>query len=103
MNTDEIKEILQEFRSDQITDDQAADKLKHLSFEDIGYARVDHGRAARQGFPEVIFGQGKASQQICGIFEKLLPRSQNILITRTNADVYGDIRNIHTDAEWHLG
>ena len=101
MNTDEIKKILDEYRSEQISDEEAANKLKHLSFEDIGYARVDHGRAARQGFPEVIFGQGKTSEQICGIFEKLLARSSNILITRTNEDVYGDIRNIYTDAEWH--
>ena len=79
----------------------AAERIRQLSFEDIGYARVDHSRAARQGFPEVIFGEGKTSGQICGIFEKLVARSPNVLITRTNADVYGDIRNIFTDAEWH--
>lgn len=101
MNIDQIKRILEEYRSDSITDDQAVHQLKHLSFEDIGYARVDHSRAERQGFPEVIFGQGKTSEQICGIFEKLLAKSSNILITRTNADVYGDVRNIYTDAEWH--
>ena len=49
----------------------------------------------------MIFGQGKTSEQICGIFEKLVERSPNVLITRTNEDVYGDVRNILTDAEWH--
>jgi NCAIR mutase (PurE)-related protein len=72
-----------------------------LSYENIGYARVDHARAERQGFPEVIFGQGKTRAQTVGIFEKLLTRSPNVLITRTTPEVYGEIRNIYTDAEWH--
>jgi len=101
MNIAEIEQILQSFKANAISSADAAESIKKLSFEDIGYARVDHGRASRQGFPEVIFGQGKTPAQICGIFEKLLERSPNVLITRTNADVYGDIRNIYTDAEWH--
>ncbi len=101
MNTADIQDILTRFKTGELNEADAADKLKNLSFEDIGYARVDHGRASRQGFPEVIFGQGKTSQQICGIFEKIVERSPNVLITRTNADVYGRVRNIHTDAEWH--
>lgn len=101
MNPSDIQDILNGVRDGRIGDDEAILKLKNLSFEDIGYARVDHGRAARQGFPEVIFGQGKTSAQICGIFEKLISRSPNVLITRTDHDVFGDIRNIYTDAEWH--
>lgn len=101
MNPSDIQDILNGVRDGRIGDDDAILKLKNLSFEDIGYARVDHGRAARQGFPEVIFGQGKTSAQICGIFEKLISRSPNVLITRTDLDVFGDIRNIYTDAEWH--
>jgi pyridinium-3,5-biscarboxylic acid mononucleotide synthase len=101
MNQSEIQKILLAYRADEIDDAGAAELIKNLSYEDIGYARVDHARAERQGFPEVIFGEGKSSQQICGIFEKLLARRPNVLITRTNKDVYGDIRNIHTDAEWH--
>ena len=49
----------------------------------------------------MIFGQGKTVEQITGIFEKLLPRAPNILITRTNAEVFGEIRNIYTESEWH--
>ena len=101
MNPSEIQSILEQFKESQLSLEEATRKLKDLSFEDIGYARVDHGRASRQGFPEVIFGQGKTSDQICGIFEKLLARSPNVLITRTNKDVFGEIRNIHTEAEWH--
>ncbi|MDI1240639.1 MAG: nickel pincer cofactor biosynthesis protein LarB [bacterium] len=101
MNSSDIQDIINGVRDGRLGDDEAIIKLKNLSFEDIGYARVDHGRASRQGFPEVIFGLGKTSAQICGIFEKLVERSPNVLITRTNADVHGDIRNIYTDAEWH--
>ncbi|MGH8597045.1 MAG: nickel pincer cofactor biosynthesis protein LarB [Gammaproteobacteria bacterium] len=101
MKTSEIETILERHAAGDLVTADAAERIKQLSYEDIGYARIDHGRAARQGFPEVIFGQGKTSAQICGIFEKLIARSPNVLITRTNADVYGDVRNIHTDAEWH--
>ncbi|HYJ92528.1 MAG TPA: nickel pincer cofactor biosynthesis protein LarB [Pyrinomonadaceae bacterium] len=101
MNSSDIEEILRLHAAGQLTSDQATEKIKNLSFEDIGYARVDHARASRQGFPEVIFGQGKTREQVMGIFEKLAARSPNLLITRTSADVFGDIRNITTEAEWH--
>jgi NCAIR mutase (PurE)-related protein len=101
MNIADLEKILAEFRRGEMSDADASARIRNLAYEDIGYARVDHGRASRQGFPEVIFGEGKTSQQICGIFEKLIARSPNVLITRTTADVYGDVRNIFTDAEWH--
>ena len=98
---EKIEEILAAHAKGLISTDEATATIKNLQYEDIGYARVDHARAERQGFPEVIFGAGKTREQILGIFEKLLERSPNVLITRTDADVYGDIRNIFTDAEWH--
>jgi len=101
MNSKKIEEILNAHSEGKISTDEAAKNLKNLSFENIGYARVDHARAERQGFPEVIFGQGKTKEQIVGIFEKLAARSPNVLITRTTAEVYGEIRNIYTDSEWH--
>ncbi len=101
MQTNEIKEILASHASGTISADEAASRLKNLSFENIGYARVDHARAERQGFPEVIFGQGKTTEQILGIFERLAARAPNVLITRANAAVFGEIRNLYTDAEWH--
>ena len=101
MNSNDIEEILKAHSTGNLSVAEATDRLKNLSYENIGYARVDHARAARQGFPEVIFGQGKTNVQIVGIFEKLVARSQNVLITRTTAEVYGEIRNVFTDAEWH--
>ncbi|MGD9561516.1 MAG: nickel pincer cofactor biosynthesis protein LarB [Pyrinomonadaceae bacterium] len=101
MNTNDLKYILGRLTEGELSDDQAADAIKNLSYEDIGYARVDHGRASRQGFPEVIFGMGKTPDQVCGIFEKIVARSPNVLVTRTTSEVFGQVRNIYTDAEWH--
>lgn len=101
METTEIEKILADHAKGLISISDATRAVKNLSYEDIGYARVDHGRASRQGFPEVVFGQGKTRDQIVGIFEKLLARSQNILITRTDANTFGAIRNIYNESEWH--
>lgn len=101
MNNIAIEKILSSHAQGDISTELATAQLKNLSYEDIGYARVDHARADRQGFPEVIFGQGKSRQQIIGIFEKLIDRSPNVLITRTTAEVFGELRNICTEAEWH--
>jgi NCAIR mutase (PurE)-related protein len=101
MKTSEIEEILDAFSANQFSRAEAAEKIKNLSYENIGYARVDHARAARQGFPEVIFGEGKTRAQTVGIFERLIERAPNVLITRTTADVFGEIRNVHTESEWH--
>ena len=101
MNTDDLQAILRAYAAGDLTETDAAERIRNLSFEDIGHSRIDHARASRQGFPEVIFGQGKTSQQIADIFEKLAARSPNVLVTRTTAAVFGDLRNIHTDAEWH--
>ncbi|MGC2237025.1 MAG: nickel pincer cofactor biosynthesis protein LarB [Pyrinomonadaceae bacterium] len=101
MKESEIKEILSSHAEGKISADDATRALKNLSYENIEYARIDHARAARQGFPEVIFGQGKTREQIVGIFERLVARSPNVLITRTDADTFGEIRNVFAEAEWH--
>ena len=79
MKIEDIEEILRAHTSGSVSTEQAAEQIKHLSFEDIGYARVDHARTNRQGFPEVIFGAGKTRAQVVGIFEKHVARSPNVL------------------------
>ncbi len=101
MKTSEIETILASLTNGEISTGQATESIKNLSYENIGFARVDHARAERQGFPEVIFGAGKTRNQIVAIFEKLIARSPNVLITRTDADVFGEIRNVLTESEWH--
>ena len=101
MKLSDIENILRAHADGSLSSEIAAEQIKNLSFEDIGYARVDHARHDRQGFPEVIFGVGKTRSQVVGIFEKLVERSPNVLVTRTDADTYGELRNVCTDAEWH--
>lgn len=101
MNRSEIARILKDHTDGKLTSDEATKAIASLAYEDIGFAKVDHARADRQGFPEVVFGLGKSADQIAGIFEKLVERSPNVLVTRTSEEVYGILRNICTDAEWH--
>ncbi|MEK7724082.1 MAG: nickel pincer cofactor biosynthesis protein LarB [Acidobacteriota bacterium] len=101
MQNEQIEDILASHAKGLISIEDATKAIKNLSYEDIGYARVDHSRASRQGFPEVVFGAGKTREQIVGIFERLLARSPNILITRTDANTFGEIRNLYTESEWH--
>jgi NCAIR mutase (PurE)-related protein len=101
MKTSDIEAILSAHARGDILTGEATESIKNLSYENIGYARVDHARAERQGFPEVIFGAGKTKAQVVGIFEKLIARSPNVLITRTDAETFGEVRNVFTEAEWH--
>lgn len=98
---EEIEELLRAYRQDEIDTREAARRIRNLHYEDIGYARVDHARAARQGFPEVVFGAGKTRAQVVGIVETLIQRAPNVLVTHTDADTFGEVRNIVTEAEWH--
>ena len=101
MDLNELAKLLAAYKSGELETNEAVDRIKNLHFEDIGFARVDHSRASRQGFPEVVFGGGKTRAQIVGIVERLVERSPNILVTRTDEGTFGEIRNVVTDAEWH--
>ena len=101
MDQERLKDLLLQFKEGGMDVDQALERLRHLPYEDLGYAQVDHHRSIRQGFPEVIFGQGKSPEQIAGIASKLLEGSSNLLITRTNREAFERIRAITRDAEYH--
>ena len=72
MNSQEILNLLELVKSARLTPDEAVERLKHLPFEDLGFAKVDHHRALRQGFPEVILGKGKTPEQIASIVRAML-------------------------------
>jgi NCAIR mutase (PurE)-related protein len=76
------------------------DQMRHLPFEDIGFAKIDHHRALRHGMPEVIFGVGKSPEHILEIATRLLERSQNLLATRTNAKVAEMVQRRFPEAEF---
>ncbi len=67
MNEKDIEKILQAVREGETTIERALDRLRHLPFEDLGFVKIDHHRALRQGFPEVIFARGKTPKQVAEI------------------------------------
>ena len=76
-------------------------RLRHLPFEDLGFAKVDHHRELRQGFPEVIMGQGKTPREIAGIVRALRRRRANVLITRVDGEEMARLKKLVTGLEYH--
>ena len=101
MDLTALEQLLAAYKRDELETREAARRISELHYEDIGYARVDHSRSARQGFPEVVFGAGKTREQVVGIVERLIRHSPNVLVTHTDAGTYSEVRNIITEAEWH--
>jgi len=83
-----IEEILKNYRGGRLTGKQCIAEIKNIYFEDLGHAKIDHHRALRRGFPEVVFGQGKTPQQILDISTGILKYSGILLITRTSKPVF---------------
>ena len=86
MDVLQLQNLLERVRAGGVSLDDALHELTDLPFADLGYARVDHHRALRQGTPEVIFGLGKTPEQIVGIARELARRGQNVLITRLDQE-----------------
>ncbi len=96
----QLRQLLDEVRSGSMDIDAALDRLRHLPFEDLGFAKVDHHRALRHGMPEVVFGQGKTPEQITDIAEHLLDRASNILVTRADKEAADMVMTRIPDAEY---
>ena len=88
MDPRDVKALLRAVRDGEMTPDDAAERLKTLPFENLGFATLDHHRALRRGFPEVVFGAGKTPQQVVAIVERIASRGQNALVTRTTREVF---------------
>jgi len=101
MTEEQLRQILKDLKSGVLSDDQALDRLRHLPFEDLGFANVDHHRTLRQGFPEVIFGAGKTAEHVAKIVGAMLPGRHNILVTRANSEQYARVREVEPSAEFH--
>ncbi|HEX5020748.1 MAG TPA: 1-(5-phosphoribosyl)-5-amino-4-imidazole-carboxylate carboxylase, partial [Candidatus Binatia bacterium] len=82
MDSERLVRLLEQVRNNRVSVTQAVAQLRHLPFEDLGFAKLDHHRALRQGFPEVILGQGKDPADIAAIVGTMRRRKMNILVTR---------------------
>ena len=101
MTESQILELLKNVKEGNLDFGQAVDQLKQLPFEDLGYAKVDHHREIRTGYPEVIFCPGKTNEQIRGIVERLLAKGTNIMASRAEKFVYEAIKDLHPDMEYY--
>jgi NCAIR mutase (PurE)-related protein len=93
--------MLRRVRRGSLSVEEAVDHLRDLPYEDLGYAKIDHHRSLRQGFPEVIFGRGKSPEQVEGVVRRMLPRGHNILITRGDMALFERIRKLDKRAKFH--
>ena len=83
-----LRAVLEQLERGDLSVEDVVSRLRNLPYEDLDFAKVDHHRAIRQGFPEVIFGQGKTPEHIASISAAVLTRSDRLLVTRASQDAY---------------
>jgi NCAIR mutase (PurE)-related protein len=101
MTPERLREILSFLQTGERSVDETIETLRHLVFEDVGFAKVDHHRSLRRGFPEVIFGPGKTPEQIVTIASSMAKHDHLALVTRTTSEVYEKLASELADVEWH--
>ncbi|AAR33475.1 nickel pincer cofactor biosynthesis protein LarB [Geobacter sulfurreducens] len=101
MDPRELKTILRSFKDGALSEDEMLERLRHLPYEDVGDALVDHHRGLRQGFPEVIFGAGKSAGQVERIMASLAAKGNNILVTRLDEAKALAVKEAFPSAMWH--
>jgi len=100
LTPDSIRKLFEQVRQGSLTPDDAVARLRHLPFEDLGFAKVDHHRALRTGMPEVIFGEGKTPTGMAKIFARLAQHEGNILATRASEAQFAAVKKKVRKAEY---
>jgi hypothetical protein len=100
MDQDHLRGLLEQVRAGAVDVDAAMERMRHLPFEDLGFAKIDHHRALRHGIPEVVFGKGKTPEQVSAIVASLLDKAQNVLVTRADAPAAERLQGEHPQAEF---
>jgi NCAIR mutase (PurE)-related protein len=105
MNRHQIRALLDEVRDGALTPEAAHDRLlqvlRHAPFEDLGFARIDHHRSTRQGFPEVVFGPGKSAEQVAVIADRIVTAGHSLLVTRTTRGVFDAVATRVPGVQFH--
>jgi NCAIR mutase (PurE)-related protein len=101
LNEDNIRELLEKVDMGDLSVDKALEKLRHLPFEDIGIACIDHHRGLRRGLSEVIFGEGKETEDIIAIMDRMVELDENIMITRITNEKVEKILERFPEATYH--
>jgi len=101
MNANQLKQLLGEVQKGTLSLEDAVEKLKSLPYRNLGFARIDHHRTLRRGFPEAIFCQGKTAGQVKAIVQEMLPHHVPILATRATPEIAAAIQDIAPQAVYH--
>jgi len=101
MNIESLKDLLNDFKSGRLSEDDVLEKLRTLPFEDLGFAKVDHHRSLRRGFPEVVYGAGKTVDQIVSIAESMVGKKTNLLVTRCDIAAGEALMRRFPEGTWH--
>jgi NCAIR mutase (PurE)-related protein len=101
MDPNKIEQLLADVRRGRVTVKQAYERLKHLPFEDLGFAKVDHHRSLRTGFPEVVFAPGKTAEQIIDIVRSLNEKGHDVLVTRLGAATAAELEAAVPGVKYH--
>ncbi len=96
-----LSQLLQGVRSGEVAVEQAIAQLRTLPYEDLGFAKPDHHRALRRGFPEVILAQGKTAEQVAAIVERVAANADRVLVTRVEEECFTSVQKLVPQAEYH--
>lgn len=101
MNRETLLKLLKQVHTGKTSPAAAAAQLRHLPYEDLGFARMDNHRALRQGFPEVVFCQGKTIEQVAVIAGRILERHGTLLATRATPEMFEAVKVVAPQAIYH--
>jgi pyridinium-3,5-biscarboxylic acid mononucleotide synthase len=100
MDQQQLRTLLEQVQAGAVEVNAAMERLRHMPFEDLGFAKVDHHRALRHGMPEVVFGLGKTPDQAAAIAQRVVEKSNNVLITRATKDIAAAVQAVYPEAEY---
>ncbi|MBI4299146.1 MAG: nickel pincer cofactor biosynthesis protein LarB [Chloroflexi bacterium] len=100
IDTQRLERLLEQFRVGEVGLKEVISQLKAMPYQDLDFAKVDHHRELRRGFPEVILGQGKTPEQISAISEAILENSDRLLVTRVDQGVFEEVKKKVPDASY---
>ena len=101
MHQDAVRELLETVHEGKLSPSQSLDRLRHLPFEDLGFAKIDHHRSLRLGMPEVIYSAGKTPEQVAEIFARMALQGNIVLATRATFEKYEKVRSEVPEARFH--
>ncbi len=100
MDAASLRKLMQQIKDGRVSPDQAIARLRHLPFEDLGFAKIDHHRRLRAGMPEVIFSQGKTPAQVAQIFKRMAAQGGNVLATKASREHFRTVRRAAPKAKY---